>query len=94
MSTYLTAFVVSDYKHTNKVERHRVFADQDSIENGDAQYALETATKLLTALEQFLGINYTLSKMDQIAIPDDYYEFGAMENWGLVTYKYVNLFVK
>ncbi|KAF2892510.1 hypothetical protein ILUMI_13662 [Ignelater luminosus] len=87
MSTYLTAFVVSDYKHTNKTERHRVFADEDAIDNGEAEYALKTAIELLTTFEHYFNVNYTLSKMDQIAIPDDYFKNGAMENWGLVTYR-------
>lgn len=34
-------------------------------------------------------IKFALSKIDQIALPDFY--FGAMENWGLVTYRETNL---
>ncbi|KAF2906007.1 hypothetical protein ILUMI_00169 [Ignelater luminosus] len=89
MSTYLTAFVVSDYKHTNKTENQRVFADEDSVNDGQAEYALDVGIDILKNLEDYLDVKYPLAKMDQIAIPDDYLSFSAMENWGLVTYKCV-----
>lgn len=89
MSTYLTAFVVSDYKHTKKIQNQRVFADEDSVNDGQAEYALEVGIDVLKALEDYLGVKYSLEKMDQIAIPDDYFSPGAMENWGLVTYRFV-----
>lgn len=81
MSTYLIAFVVSDFKDLYKNNNFRVHARPNAIQNG--KLAVETGEKLLNALEDFTGIKFQISKMDQIAIPG---KGGAMENWGLVTY--------
>jgi aminopeptidase N len=35
--------------------------------------------------EEFYGIDYPLAKMDLIAVPD--FAFGAMENWGAITFR-------
>jgi aminopeptidase N len=50
-----------------------------------AEYALRIADKILRHYEDFFGIEYPLPKMDMIALPD--FNAGAMENWGLVTYR-------
>ena len=48
-------------------------------------YANEIGPKILTFYEEYFGIEYPLPKQDMIAIPD--FSAGAMENWGLVTYR-------
>ncbi|KAL4228484.1 Endoplasmic reticulum aminopeptidase 1 [Mactra antiquata] len=87
MSTYLVAFVVCDYKNVSKSTRRnvmvRVFAPEHSIHA--AQFALDTAVKVIDYYEDFFGVNYPLPKQDLIAIPD--FAAGAMENWGLITYR-------
>lgn len=88
MSAYLTAFVVSQFSYI-QTERHRVFARPEYIHDGLLDYALNTGYEVLRAFELYLGVNYTLEKMDQIGIPDKYYAPGAMENWGLVTFRYI-----
>lgn len=50
------------------------------------QFALEVAVKALPFYKDYFGISYPLVKMDLIAIAD--FAAGAMENWGLVTYRY------
>lgn len=50
-----------------------------------ANYALEFAVRVLKFYEQFFGVEYPLPKMDMIALPD--FNAGAMENWGLITYR-------
>jgi membrane alanyl aminopeptidase len=48
-------------------------------------FALNVAVKSIDFYEQFLGVKYPLPKCDHIALPD--FAAGAMENWGLVTYR-------
>ncbi|KAK4205326.1 putative mitochondrial aminopeptidase 2 precursor [Triangularia verruculosa] len=91
MSTYLVAFVVGElnYIETNNFRVPvRVYAPPgQNIEHG--RFSLELAAKTLAFYEKVFGIEFPLPKMDQIAIPD--FAQGAMENWGLVTYRVVDL---
>ena len=48
-------------------------------------FANEIAAKSLEFYDDNFGVPYPLEKLDQIALPD--FEAGAMENWGLVTYR-------
>ena len=45
----------------------------------------QVAIKALDYYKSFFGVGYTLPKMDLIAIPD--FAIGAMENWGLLTFR-------
>ncbi|KAG4071567.1 hypothetical protein HA402_011721 [Bradysia odoriphaga] len=86
--SYLIAFKVSDFDFVEDSTRnvpHRIYARPQSIANGHGDFALSIAADLLEGFEQHLGVNYSLPKMDQAAIPD--FAAGAMENWGLVTYQ-------
>lgn len=82
MSTYLLAFVISDFPSTDDLpENHRIFARPTAID--DTAFALKSSVLITKALEEYLQVDYTMAKMDQVAIPD---KGGAMENWGLVLY--------
>ncbi|TQB73341.1 Aminopeptidase 2 mitochondrial [Monascus purpureus] len=91
MSTYLVAFIVGELKY---VETHdfrvpvRVYAtpDQD-IEHG--RFALNLAAKTLAFYEKAFDSKFPLPKMDMVAVPD--FSAGAMENWGLITYRIVDV---
>jgi aminopeptidase N len=84
MSTYLIAFIVSDFKAlTDEAEHFRVFARGGAIEQ--AWYSRDVGPPLLHAIENFLDIKYSLPKLDVVAVPD--FSAGAMENWGLTTYR-------
>jgi aminopeptidase N len=50
------------------------------------EFALECGVRALTFFSRFFSLPYPLSKYDMVAIPD--FAAGAMENWGLVTYRY------
>ncbi|KAF2892511.1 hypothetical protein ILUMI_13663 [Ignelater luminosus] len=95
MSTYQIAFIVSEMKLSNILTvnsiNHQVLARPQAIKHRTEQYALETGSKILKEIENFVNVSYSLTKMDQAAIPDDYFSAGSMENWGLVTYKETNL---
>nr|CAD7396260.1 unnamed protein product [Timema cristinae] len=84
MSTYLVSFIVSDFgSSSNLAGNVSVWARESAV--AQAAYSVSISQDTLTALEHFTEINYQLDKMDQAAIPD--FSFGAMENWGLVTYR-------
>lgn len=47
--------------------------------------ALNRGQTVFSALQTWLSVKSPLEKVDQFAIPD--FNFNAMENWGLVTYR-------
>lgn len=91
MSTYLVAFVVCDYSSlkntTKRGTKVGVYAPSDTI--ATAQFALDSAVKILDYYEGFFDVDYPLPKQDLIAIPD--FAAGAMENWGLITYRMTSI---
>ncbi|CAL8248279.1 unnamed protein product [Merluccius merluccius] len=91
MSTYLVAFVVCDFRSvsatTSSGVQVSIYAAPEKIEQ--THYALEVAIKTLDFYEKYFNIYYPLPKQDLIAIPD--FESGAMENWGLITYRETSL---
>ncbi|XP_018337298.1 PREDICTED: puromycin-sensitive aminopeptidase isoform X2 [Trachymyrmex septentrionalis] len=93
MSTYLVAVVVGDFDYIEDMSSDgvlvRVYVPKSKKEQG--QFALEVATKVLPYYKTYFGIAYPLPKIDLIAIAD--FSSGAMENWGLVTYRETCLLV-
>lgn len=91
MSTYLLAFIVGEL---NVIETNdfrvpvRVFATPDKDIN-HGKFSLDLAAKTLDFYEKKFNSEFPLPKMDMVAIPD--FSAGAMENWGLVTYRVVDL---
>lgn len=89
-SSYLIAYVVSDFKvfenyagPITKRIKHRILANENYYNN--VIFPLESGENILDDLQEFVGVSYSLPKMDQIGLPD--FAAGAMENWGLVTYR-------
>ncbi|XP_062403701.1 aminopeptidase N-like [Sardina pilchardus] len=88
MSTYLLAFIVSDYDFIEAAEGDvliRIFARKKAIAAGQGKYALNVTGPILKFFEAYYNASYPLPKSDQIALPD--FNAGAMENWGLITYR-------
>lgn len=84
MSTYLVAFLVSDfdYKERTTTSGIKVRVWTPPLQIAQASYALDIATETLSNYEKFFQINFPLPKQDLVAIPD--FLAGAMENWGLI----------
>lgn len=93
MSTYLVAFVIGEYDFIEEKDSDgvivRVYTPVGKKEQG--RFALEVAVKTLPFYKNYFGIGYSLPKMDLIAISD--FAGGAMENWGLITYRETALLV-
>ncbi|KAL3600265.1 Aminopeptidase 2 mitochondrial [Fusarium poae] len=91
MSTYLLAFIIGDlkqYETNNFRVPIRVWCTPD--QNLDhAVFSAELAARTLEFYEEQFGSKYPLPKMDMVAVPD--FAAGAMENWGLITYRVVDL---
>lgn len=88
MSTYLLAFIVCDFADIHSTQKSvliRIWARRKAIDDRQGDYALNVTGPILEFYERYYNAAYPLSKSDQIALPD--FNAGAMENWGLVTYR-------
>lgn len=93
MSSYLVAFAVGELEYirsqTKSGVEMRVYTVPGKKEQG--QYSLDLSVKCIDWYNEWFDIAYPLPKCDLIAIPD--FSMGAMENWGLVTYREIALLV-
>lgn len=88
MSTYLLAFVIGKFHRQTIKSSHGVKITTYCPLNHNPKvlkYANAVAAGSLDYYDDVFGVPYPLKKLDQVAIPD--FEAGAMENWGLVTYR-------
>lgn len=103
MSSYLLAFIVSPDKTSMQklvLPRTDNSSVTNAVQNGEniefsiwarpgfsnaSDYALKFGIKVLNYYETYFGVKYPMTKMEMAAIPD--FGAGAMENWGLVTYR-------
>ncbi|MBR3132402.1 M1 family metallopeptidase [Candidatus Saccharibacteria bacterium] len=88
MSTYLLAFVIGKLQGKTIKNKHGVeittycslAQDIDAVD-----FANEIAARSLEFYDDNFGVSYPLKRCVQVALPD--FDAGAMENWGLVTYR-------
>ncbi|XP_003921666.1 aminopeptidase N [Saimiri boliviensis] len=89
MSTYLLAFIISEFTYVDKQASNgvliRIWARPSAILAGHGDYALNVTGPILNFFASHYNTSYPLPKSDQIGLPD--FNAGAMENWGLVTYR-------
>lgn len=92
MSTYLAAWAVGDFEYVEALTERkyngknmpvRVYTTRGLKEQG--RFALEHAHKTVDYFSEIFGIDYPLPKSDLLAVHE--FAMGAMENWGLVTYR-------
>ncbi|KAG2578560.1 hypothetical protein PVAP13_6NG203300 [Panicum virgatum] len=87
MSTYLVAIVVGlfDYIESSTSEGTKVRVYTQVGKTNQGTFALDVGVKSLDLYKDYFATPYPLPKLDMIAIPD--FAAGAMENYGLVTYR-------
>jgi aminopeptidase N len=94
MSTYLLAFVTGPLHavegETKNGTKVRIWASHDNADT-TMTFALDTAIRATEFFNEYFDTPYPLSKCDHVALPD--FSSGAMENWGLITYREVCLIV-
>lgn len=92
MSTYLLAWAMGDFEYIEDFTKReyngkqlpvRVYTTRGLKEQ--AQYALDHAPMTIDYFSEIFGIDYPLPKADLLAVHE--FAAGAMENWGLVTYR-------
>jgi len=88
MSTYLLAWVIGDlHKKTSSTKSGievNVWATPAQPSSA-LDFALDVAVRSIEFYEEYFETPYPLSKSDHVALPD--FSNGAMENWGLITYR-------
>eukprot|EP01097_Dermamoeba_algensis_P006404 TRINITY_DN4015_c0_g1_i1.p1 TRINITY_DN4015_c0_g1~~TRINITY_DN4015_c0_g1_i1.p1 ORF type:complete len:856 (+),score=234.34 TRINITY_DN4015_c0_g1_i1:115-2682(+) len=93
MSTYLLAFAVAELDYVEGMASNgvpiRVYTQKGKSDQG--RFSLEISLKVLPLLENTFKQKYPLPKLDLLAVSD--FAFGAMENWGLVTFRETALLV-
>ncbi|XP_055618480.1 membrane alanyl aminopeptidase-like [Toxorhynchites rutilus septentrionalis] len=90
MSTYLLAFIVADYI-VNERSNMGILARSEARNQTD--YSLQIGIDVLAALDEWIAYPYSevpeMTRMYMAAVPD--FSAGAMENWGLLTYRETNI---
>ncbi|EEY64340.1 puromycin-sensitive aminopeptidase, putative [Phytophthora infestans T30-4] len=93
MSTYLVGMIVGEFDSVSTVTKEGVLVSvYTPVGRSDrGKFALEVGARALSFYTERFGIPYPLKKMDMLAIPD--FAAGAMENWGVVTYRETRLLI-
>lgn len=94
MSTYLVAFAFGELQNKQTETRSGVKVGVYATKSHDPKtldFALDIAKRSIEFFEDFYQTPYPLAQSNQLALPD--FSAGAMENWGLVTYREAYLVV-
>lgn len=92
MSTYLLAFAVGElHYHEATTKTGTTVRSWSTIAQPKSSLIYPTlqAVRILEFFTDYFGTDFPLPKLDQVALPD--FESGAMENWGLITYREIAL---
>eukprot|EP00010_Vexillifera_abyssalis_P009406 CAMPEP_0201545596 /NCGR_PEP_ID=MMETSP0173_2-20130828/2059_1 /ASSEMBLY_ACC=CAM_ASM_000268 /TAXON_ID=218659 /ORGANISM="Vexillifera sp., Strain DIVA3 564/2" /LENGTH=896 /DNA_ID=CAMNT_0047954029 /DNA_START=19 /DNA_END=2709 /DNA_ORIENTATION=+ len=99
MSTYIVALVVAlekDYQCVSKMitthkTKKQVMVRVWARRPEEGEFALDVGARILSYFGEYFGIDYPLPKLDMVAAKN--FSAGAMENWGLVTYRETALLI-
>ncbi len=87
MSTYLLAFVIGRLDALEGKTKNgivvKTYATPELVQQ--TAFALETAIACLDFYNLYFAIDYPLPSCNLVALPD--FSSGAMENWGLITFR-------
>ncbi|XP_062123578.1 aminopeptidase N isoform X1 [Drosophila sulfurigaster albostrigata] len=90
MSTYLVAFVISNFESISEAHRgvtQSIYSSPTRKSTG--RRALNNTILTVAKLEDYFGVSYSLPKLDHVALKKN--QGAAMENWGLITFKEDNV---
>lgn len=88
MSTYLLAWVTGELHRKTAIAKSGVEVNvwaTPAQKPSSLDFALDIATRTIDFFDEYFDTPYPLPKCDNIALPD--FTSGAMENWGLITYR-------
>lgn len=92
MSTYLVAWVAGELHKASATTKSGVEVNiwaTPAQPAASLTFALDIATRTIDFFDDYFGTPYPLKKSDHVALPD--FSSGAMENWGLITYREIAL---
>lgn len=92
MSTYLLAFVIGELHCVETTTTDNIVVRTWATvaqPKSSLTYANNEAKTILEFFTDYFQTPFPLKKLDQVALPD--FESGAMENWGLITYREIAL---
>jgi len=92
MSTYLLAWVAGELHKKTAVTKNGVEVNvwaTPAQPTESLSFALDIAVRTIDFFDTYFDTPYPLPKSDHVALPD--FSSGAMENWGLITYREVAL---
>jgi aminopeptidase N len=87
MASYLVALYAGEFETVEGEQdgvKLRILTTEGKSES--ARYALECTKRILAYYNEYFGVRYPLPKLDQVGVPNAFATFGAMENWGCITY--------
>ena len=94
MSSYLLAFALGDLQGKTAKTKNGTEVGVFSTKAHALKslgFALDIAVRVIDFYEDYYGVKYPIPLSYHVALPD--FSAGAMENWGLVTYREVYLLV-
>lgn len=94
MSSYLLAFAIGELHgkttHTQNGTLVGSYATK-AHKLSELDFSLDIAVRVIEFYEDYFGVKYPIPQCLHIGLPD--FSAGAMENWGLVTYREIYLLV-